>query len=263
MIPSPVRRALLSGIVYANAKAKRLAIRLTKWTGKSREYVHPKHLLADTDDRYWYLAHIEPTDRLLDVGCGNGMHTIKAARRCALAFGIDRSAESLAVGRRTARADGLANVRLIRGDVEEVLPFRSGSFDTVLCGDLLEHVWKRDHVLGEIRRLLRPGGRLLLAVPNRGTSWKRRLERNGLFFYSDPDHKIEYTLAELEEELGRNGFRILHLHPTVYDTPLIGLIDLTGGLSLRVYAGLSRMRRRLAERHPEENAGFYAVCAIR
>ena len=263
MIPSAVPRALLSGIVLANAKAKRLAIRLTKWTGKSREYVHPKHLLEDSEDRYWYLAHVGATDRLLDVGCGNAMHTIKAARRCAIAFGIDRSAESLAVGGRAARADGISNVRLVRGDVEETLPFRSGSFDTILCGDLLEHVWKRDHVLGEIRRLLTPRGRLLLAVPNRGTSWKRRLQRAGLFFYSDPDHKIEYTLPELEEELGRNGFRILRLHPTVYDTPLIGLIDLTGGVSLRLYARLSRMRRRLAEKHPEENAGFYAVCGLR
>jgi SAM-dependent methyltransferase len=140
---------------------------------------------------------------------------------------------------------------------------RGSRFDTVICLDLLEHVRERDLLLTEIKRALKPGGSMLLSVPNRGTSWKRRLDRAGLFAYSDPDHKIEYTLPELEEELGRNGFRILRLHPTVYDTPLIGLIDLTGGVSLRLYARLSRMRRRLAEKHPEENAGFYAVCGLR
>ena len=62
-------------------------------------------------------------------------------------------------------------------------------------------------------------------------------------------------------ELARNGFRIVHLHPTVYDTPLIGAIDLVGGLSLGLYRRLTVARRRLARRYPQENAGFFAVCA--
>ena len=49
MIPPSLQRLVLSGVVFANNKAKRLAIRLAKWTGKSREYVHPKHLLGETE----------------------------------------------------------------------------------------------------------------------------------------------------------------------------------------------------------------------
>jgi SAM-dependent methyltransferase len=263
MIPAPLLRPLLSWVVFLNGKSKALAIRLTKWTGKSGEYVHPKHLLAETEEQYWYLAYLDAKDRLLDIGCGNAMHTIKAAGRCAAAAGVDRSEESLGVGLRSCLARGLANVRLVRGDVEEGLPFGSWRFDKALCLDLLEHVSKRDLVLAEIRRVLRPGGILLLAVPNRGTSWKRRLERAGLFSYSDPDHKIEYTLPELEEELGRNGFAIVELRPSVFDTPFVGLIDLAGSLSLGLYRRLSAIRRQLASRYPEENAGFYAVCAAR
>jgi SAM-dependent methyltransferase len=263
MIPRPLLRALLSGLVFSNAKAKRLAIRLTRWTGKSREYVHPKHLLPETEEQYWYLTHLDAGDRLLDVGCGNAMHTTKAARRCAGVVGVDRDPESLAVGFRSCRAQGITNARLVRVDVEEGLPFMSKRFDKILCLDLLEHVGKRDLLLGEIHRVLISGGLLLLSVPNRGTSWKRRLERAGLFSYSDPDHKIEYTLPELEEELGRNGFAIITLSPSVYDTPVVGLIDLAGSLSLGLYRRLSEVRRRLAARFPEENAGFYAVCAAR
>ena len=263
MMSHALRRLALASIVRANAKAKRLAVRLTRWTGKSSEYVHPKHLLADTEAQYWYLAHVGRDDVLLDVGCGNAMHTLKVARRCREATGIDRSAESLAVGVRRAAAERAANVRLVRGDVEETLPFGAARFDTVLCSDLLEHVVKRDHVLGEIRRVLRPHGRLLLAVPNRATTWKRHLEAVGLFSYSDPDHKIEYTLDELRAELGRSGFEIVRLEPSVYDTPWIGVIDVIGGLSLSAYRRLSALRRRLAEARPEENAGFYAVCAPR
>ena len=256
-------RPLLGGVVLANNKAKRLAIRLTRWTGKSREYVHPKHLLASDDDRYWYLRYIAAGTTVLDVGCGHGMHALKAARRCREVIGLDRDAAALGIARRTARASGVANAAFLAADVEQPLPVRGGWADTVLCLDVLEHVHARDRLLGEMRAALAPGGALLLAVPNRATSWKRRLARAGLFAYSDPDHKIEYTLPELETELGRNAFRIVALHPSVYDTPLIGLIDLVGGISLSAYVRLTALRRRLAERYPDENAGFYAVCTAK
>jgi ubiquinone/menaquinone biosynthesis C-methylase UbiE len=257
-----LHRGALSGVVRASAKAKRLAIRLTKWTGKSRDYVHPKHLLNDTQEHYWYLEYVRPDTAVLDVGCGNGMHTLKTARRCGQVAGVDADLDALGIGRRTARAEAAMNVRFVGSNVEEGLPLASARFDTVLCLDLLEHVHKRDLVLAEIRRVLKPSGVLLLGVPNRATSWKRRLQRAGLFAYSDPDHKIEYTLDELREELGRNGFAVQHLHPSVYDTPLTGLIDVVGGLSLPAYRRLTALRRRLAARWPEENAGFYVVCSI-
>ena len=254
-------RPLLGGVVFANNKAKRLAIRLTRWTGKSREYVHPKHLLDFDADRYWYVRYVVAGTNVLDVGCGHGMHALRVARRCREVIALDRDRSALDVARRTARAAGVGNVAFLAADVEQALPVRAAWADTVLCLDVLEHVRARDRLLGEMRAALRPGGALLLAVPNRATAWKCRLARAGLFAYSDPDHKIEYTLPELEAELARNAFRILELHPSVYDTPLIGLVDLVGGISLRGYARLTALRRRLAERYPEENAGYYAVCA--
>ena len=263
MIPRPLRRLLLAGAVFANNKAKRLAIRLTKWTGKSREYVHPKHLLGDSEANYWYPAYLEPGSDVLDVGCGNGMHSLKAARRCRWVAGVDGDLDSLGVARRTGVARGQGNAVFFAADLEHGLPVRGARFDTVICLDLLEHVHKRDLILTEIRRALGPGGALLLAVPNRATSWKRRLERAGLFAYSDPDHKIEYTREELEDELERNGFRVVQNHPSVYDTPLVGAIDLVGGLSLGLYRRLTEWRRRLARRYPEENAGFYVVCRVK
>ena len=251
---------MLSGVVFANNKAKRLAIRLTRWTGKSPEYVHPKHLLGDSKDNYWYLAYLAPGADVLDVGCGNGMHALKAARRCHRVVGVDGNLDSLGVALRSSQALPAGNASFFAADLEQGLAVRDQHFDTVICLDLLEHVYARDLLLQEIRRALKPRGTMLLSVPNRGTSWKRRLDRAGLFSYSDPDHKIEYTLEELEAELGKNGFRIEQLHPTVYDTPLIGAIDLVGGLSLPLYRRLTDMRRRLARRYPEENAGFFAVC---
>ena len=262
MMPRALARPLLGGVVFANNKAKRLAIRLTRWTGKSREYVHPKHLLGEADvDQYWYLAHLAPHAAVLDVGAGHGMHALKAAARSRIVLGIDRDRAALGVATRAGRERRIRNAAFLAADLEQGLPIRGGTFDTVICLDLLEHVVERDRLLGEIRRVLRPGGALLLAVPNRATSWKRRLARAGLFAYSDPDHKIEYTLPELAAELGRNGFRIVRMHTAVYDTPLIGVIDVAGSVSLALYRRITEARRRLARRYPEESAGFFAVCA--
>ena len=257
-----VRGAVLSSVVFANNKAKLLAIRLARWTGKSREYVHPKHLLGESEENYWYLGYLAPGASVLDVGCGNGMHSLKAARRCRHVVGVDANFDSLGVAQRESRGLPSRNAAFFAADLERGVPVRDGRFDTVICLDLLEHVNERDRLLTDIKRSLKPGGRMLLSVPNRGTSWKRRLDRAGLFSYSDPDHKIEYTLEELTDELARNGFRIERLHPTVYDTPLIGAIDLVGGLSLGLYRRITEARRRLARRYPAENAGFSAVCAL-
>ena len=214
----------------------------------------------DTQENYWYLAYITPDAFVLDVGCGNGMHSIKAAQRCRYVVGVDGNLESLGVASRSSRALPFPRTSFFAADLEQGLPVQGGRFDTVICLDLPEHVHHRDLLLSEIRRSLKPGGTMLLSVPNGGTSRKRRLDRAGLFSYSDPDHKIEYTLPEREAELARNGFRIVHLRPTVYDTPLTGAIDIVSGLSLPLYRRLTEVRRSLARRYPEENAGFFAVC---
>jgi len=75
--------------------------------------------------------------------------------------------------------------------------------------------------------------------------------------------RLQGHFDELRDELARGGFTIDRLLPSVYDTPLTGLIDVVGGLSLPAYRYLTDLRRRLVARWPQENAGFYAVCSVR
>jgi len=115
-------------------------------------------------------------------------------------------------------------------------------------------------VLGEIARVLRPDGRLLVSAPNRETSWRRRLRAAGLFAYSDPDHKIEYTETEFLSELWAGGFAPDGpVMPVVYDTAWAGVIDVVGGLSLPAYRRLSAWKRQAALRQPAESIGFRVV----
>src|SRR5260370_20270484 len=112
----------------------------------------------------------------------------------------------LRVAAAPTRALGLPNVRLLAWDLTRSFPFPDASFDAVLFLDVIEHLHPRVQVLTEIRRVLKPPGRLLVSGPNRDTSWRRRLRRAGLFAFSDPDHNIEYTRGEFLAQRAAGGF---------------------------------------------------------
>ena len=254
-----VPRWAVRAVDVVNRKGKSAGVRLVRYTGKSPHCIHPKHLV-DTPWHDWYVEHLEPGDVVLDVGCANGAHTLAAAARCRRIYGLDYDPRQLAVARRTAAARGLANVHLFAWDVTGRFPFPDASFDAALFLDVIEHLQPRIAVLREIRRVLRPDGTLLVSGPNRDTSSRRRLRAAGLFAYSDPDHKIEYTREEFVAELAAGGFVPAGpVMPVVYDTPWAGLIDALGGVSLGLYARLARWKREAALRQPQESTGFQVV----
>jgi SAM-dependent methyltransferase len=256
-----IRRVFLQAIRRLDARLKSASMRLTKWTGKSPVRIHPKHLVGSRERQEWYARHTEGTDALLDAGCGIAGHALRAAESCRLVVGFDACGSDLSIGGRLAREQRAGNVRLVQANAEDGWPFASGSFDKVLFLDVLEHLNERQGALREAYRVLRDEGAMFLSAPNRDTRWKRRLRSAGLPYFTDSDHKIEYSLEELSAELEAGGFRVDgEFEPIVYDTPLAGLIDALGGLSLRLYAWLSRYRREGALRHPEESTGWQVVC---
>ncbi|MBW4985465.1 methyltransferase domain-containing protein [Mameliella sp. CS4] len=98
---------------------------------------------------------------VLDVACGTGATTREAARRAGDAgqvTGLDRNDGMIAV----ARGHG-AGITWVEGRAES-LPFSSGSFDVLLCQFGLMFFDDRAAALGEMRRVLRPGGRIALSV---------------------------------------------------------------------------------------------------
>ncbi len=250
----------IKGWKFVNTRLTRLSMRLVRWTGKSTEYIHPKHLL-NMPGYHWYLAHLEAGDGALDVGCGNGLHTLKTAGRCRRVVGFDLDRRHLALARRLAHREGADNADFCLSSAEQPFPFRAASFDKVLLLDVLEHLDHRDEALTEIGRVLKDDGQLILSVPNKGTSWKKKQKNAGLFYYSDPDHRVEYTEPELSAELHRNGFTIREISPIVYDTPWIGFIDLAGGLWLGAYRWLTQRRIKGALANPQESSGFRMVCS--
>ncbi|UFX43057.1 class I SAM-dependent methyltransferase [Bradyrhizobium sp. 41S5] len=103
--------------------------------------------------------------RWLDAGCGTGtLSRLLAARGCDVT-GVDASSEMIAAARERP-AD-----RLTFRQIPTIanLPFADRSFDGVLCASVLEYVPDVAQCLAQIHRVLRPGGLLLVSIPNRGS----------------------------------------------------------------------------------------------
>lgn len=100
--------------------------------------------------------------RLLDVGCGTGVFAAHIRRRFpqARVWGVDLTARMLLEGAARWQAHAGA-VQAVQGDSER-LPFADGSFDVLTCANSFHHYPNQGRALAEMRRVLRPGGRLLL-----------------------------------------------------------------------------------------------------
>ncbi|MGO9760298.1 MAG: class I SAM-dependent methyltransferase [Solirubrobacteraceae bacterium] len=103
---------------------------------------------------------LAPSDRLLDIGCGTGAAVRGAAATVERAVGVDLSAGMVARGRELAA--GMSNVELLSADAE-ALPFEDGAFTAVLCTTSFHHYPHPERAVGEMARVLAPGGRVVIA----------------------------------------------------------------------------------------------------
>jgi ubiquinone/menaquinone biosynthesis C-methylase UbiE len=108
---------------------------------------------------------LSETDVLLDVGCGTGAAVRDAAPDVSRAVGFDLSPGMIAQARE--RAAGLDNVEFHTGDVSGRLPFDDGAFTALVCTTAFHHFPKPADTIGEMSRVLAPGGRVVIADANR------------------------------------------------------------------------------------------------
>jgi 2-polyprenyl-3-methyl-5-hydroxy-6-metoxy-1,4-benzoquinol methylase len=104
-------------------------------------------------------------DRVLEVGCGTAALSAALAARGADVVASDVSLRWLTLAQKRL-ADAAARVAFVACAAES-LPFEAGSFDVVAATDVIEHVEDPDRFVAETARVLRPGGLLFLATPNR------------------------------------------------------------------------------------------------
>jgi SAM-dependent methyltransferase len=149
------------------------------------------------------LDEVRPGERVLDLGSGSGVFTAALAVAGARVVGVEVA--DAAVRRARAEHPGL-DFRL--APIDGALPLEDGSFDLVWASEVIEHVADTARWLGEVRRVLVPGGRLLVTTPNHG---RLLVAVHGLERYSEPlgDHLHLYTRRSLRTVLGEFDFHAI------------------------------------------------------
>jgi SAM-dependent methyltransferase len=157
---------------------------------------------------YLHLAALVEDRTVLEVGCGEGYGAALLAGHARRVLGIDYDA--LTVAHAAAR---YPDAQFVRANLA-ALPIVDGGVDLVATLQVIEHVWNHREFVGECRRVLRPGARLLVTTPNRLTF------SPGLEQPLNPFHTKEFTAAELTDLLAAEGFDIesvagLHAGPRI------------------------------------------------
>jgi SAM-dependent methyltransferase len=138
--------------------------------------------------------------RLLDVGAATGFFVEQARATGWDAIGIEPSEWAAAYARDEVGVD-------VRTGTLESMEFLDGAFDVVTMWEVIEHLPDPRTTLAEARRLLRPGGRLVLSTPDAGSLAARASGRRWLGWRKVPEHVFFFDRANLDRLLSEAGFR--------------------------------------------------------
>jgi arsenite methyltransferase len=203
----------------------------------------------------------QPGERILDAGCGPGFYVAETLERVGpegSVAGVDASAAMLGVAAK--RCEGHDNVSFHEGDVT-ALPVGDADFDRALSVQVLEYVEDIPAALGELLRVLRPGGRVLIWDVDWATvSWHShdpaRMER---FLAAWDEHLADTSLprtlaARMREagfedvELEGHAFATADVTDQTYAGALIPLmVDYVGTADAQEWADEQRELQRLGE----------------
>lgn len=148
---------------------------------------------------------------VLDIGCHDGTLLIHINKNNSV-HGIEASD----YGVKTCRKKGIRMKQMFIEDTS-VLPYKNRFFDLVIMGEVIEHMFDTDHLLEEISRILKPGGKLLITTPNIASFGRRLLllvGKNPLMELSPNEpqstgHIRYFTFTIMESLLKKHGFRIV------------------------------------------------------
>lgn len=155
---------------------------------------HQAHSTQESFDIISEIARLDITQSVVDAGCGPGLVSCALAPRCREITGVDVTQAMIEEARRRGDEAGLANVHFIQSDISQ-MPFDENTFDVSLSRYVFHHLENPLYVLGEMVRITRPGGRIVICDAAPAAACRDNYDKFERL--RDPSHTSALTLEEL------------------------------------------------------------------
>ena len=153
---------------------------------------------SGTDNQGQYLA--KPGMTVLDYGCGAGASLLEMREMGVEAFGIEADPNVQQV------VDALG-LRIFIGSIDDA-PYQDHQFDMIVLNQVIEHIPEPGKLLGKLCRLLKPGGRMVLAFPNVNSIYARLFKRRWINWHL-PYHLHHFNAKSMELFLSGHGWHVV------------------------------------------------------
>lgn len=184
--------------------------------GETQSYVYDRY--QHQIRKYWIekMMDINKDTFLLDVGCGEGMLTIDAAKKVRRAVGLEIAVSKI---RKAAESSKFKNIDFVVGDAEK-LPFKNNAFDAAICAEVLEHLPNPERALEEISRVTKE--QVVVSVPTREVCMHYKIYAlfkgmpKNKFSRFGEGHLREYTPEKILDDLKNAGLRPVKIAGTFF-----------------------------------------------
>jgi ubiquinone/menaquinone biosynthesis C-methylase UbiE len=156
------------------------------------------------------------TGNILDIGCGTGefLNTCKNAKWQTLGIEPDEDARKMAI----------QNYGLDVRNEEELKNLMDASFDIITMWHVLEHVPKLNERIEELKRLIKPKGVIIIAVPN-CNSLDAKIYRQNWAAYDVPRHLYHFTPNDIETVFKNHGMKVFRILPMIFDSFYVSMLS--------------------------------------
>jgi SAM-dependent methyltransferase len=194
----------------------------------------------------------------LDAGCGNGRYFNMLIEHSGQIVGVDFSKDMLRMARSKADNLPVGQASVLFGDLTR-LPFRDGSFDLIASIEVLEHVPNWEQSISEFHRLLKPGGSMILSLPNKFSMYGLTRYASRLFIKSENPCDQWKTYFELRNVSTRAGFSINGVRGVCYLPGDLSYYQPFKWVIIRCLCISRFLQRILSTRWPFHSLGYSIV----
>jgi glycosyltransferase involved in cell wall biosynthesis len=208
---------LRSALNYRLHKAR--VLYAPKYDIKMDQYIYKKSDPYSSHSQIIRWIEQERPEEVLEIGTATGYLSAEMEKLGCKVTGIEQDSDMAGIARQYCQ-------EMLVGDIE-TLDFKSlGRYDAVILGDVLEHIRNPKDVLERVSKLLKPGGKVLISLPNVANIWIRLNLLLGRFNYSrvgimDESHLRFFTLQTSKQLAADSGLDIIGINATPIPLPMI------------------------------------------